>query len=187
MVGGGGGRLCPLFPLFSFQKPTRQHENHMPLCSSSIISPPPPVVGGGFLFKRGCVNHTRCPCFFSFRTGAAYSCCCPFLSVLNGGSVNPIRCPLLFFHFEWGRWYSRPPHFISFAPPIMGGISSQRQEMGGSVKPTRHLHFFSFTPRIQRAFPLHNVEKQGQHETHMPPPFFSFTPPHWGGIYSCIT
>ena len=69
---GRGRPFVPPPSPFSFQEPTRRTrrcKNHTPPRSSSII---PPRCGGGgeFLFKRGRVNPTRRPRFFSFRTGA---------------------------------------------------------------------------------------------------------------------
>ena len=56
----------------------------------------------------------------------------PFLFILDGGGVKPIR----------------RLHFFSFTPLIRGYFLPAASINGGGVKPTRGLRFLSFTPPI---------------------------------------
>ena len=117
---------------------------------------PPPSLFFFLHFERG--QHLLPLClFFSIRGS---TCCPPFLSFLNGGSTC---CPCFFsFRFEWGAAHAAPiffhfelgrretytlPPFLSFTPPITGGVSLPCSvDKWGGVKPTRRCRSFRLPP-----------------------------------------
>ena len=133
-AGVGGGRSCPLLPVWTFQMPTRRCENHTPPPSSSII---PPNRGGdsspAASAMERCGTHT--PLHFERICRRQQQGRCesnmppPFIFILNGGGVNPTR-RLRFFSFRTGACESPPP-FLSVS-------------FRGSVIPHAAPCFFSF-------------------------------------------
>ena len=102
-AGEGGGCLSPLLPCFSYQKPTRQCENHVPSHLCSVI-PPGIWVGGIFhlqyrRWSSGIPTHHSVLSIFASIDGRGSFRLPPFLFFLNGagGDVKP-TCHCYLFH-----------------------------------------------------------------------------------------
>jgi hypothetical protein len=85
--GNGGGRGRPFVPPLSLFFRSRSQRDGVKTTRRFVRARlSPPRYGGEFLSQRGRVNATRCPRFFSFLTGAAYSRCPPFFQFRTGAA-----------------------------------------------------------------------------------------------------
>jgi len=126
----------------------------------------PHVTPVSLCFERGRrVAFMPPPVSFHFERGQhEYHTLPPFLFILNGGSVNPTRCPR-FFSFT-------PRHWGVFSPVAEAACAFHAASV--SVR---------LPPPLMGGFLPRGIDKQGQRETHTLPRFFSFNPPSLGGYF----